>query len=64
MVGGLLFFCPERGKLELLDLTNNVKLFVSEMASEITKFQRRGSPVVILSRGPIHPGMLLHDDDP
>ncbi|KAF3335820.1 Protein NLRC5 [Carex littledalei] len=54
----------ERGKLELLDLTNNAKLFLSEMASEIAKFQRRGSPVVILSRRPIHPEMLIHDDDP
>ncbi|KAJ3689407.1 hypothetical protein LUZ61_018571 [Rhynchospora tenuis] len=54
----------ERGKLELLDLTNNPQLSISEMASEISKFQRRGNPVVILSRRPIHFEMVLHDDDP
>lgn len=63
LVVNLLFFflCPERGKLELLDLTKNDKLFLSEKASEIAKFQRRGNPVVILS---CRPEMFIHDDDP
>ncbi|KAJ4785029.1 Ribonuclease inhibitor [Rhynchospora pubera] len=54
----------ERGKLELLDLTNNPQLFISETTSQITKFQHRGNPVVIFSRRPAHFQIMLHDDDP
>ncbi|KAJ4802624.1 Ribonuclease inhibitor [Rhynchospora pubera] len=50
----------ERGKLELLDLTNNPQLFISETTSQITKFQHRGNPVVIFSRRPAHFQIMLH----